>query len=212
MREDLTDIVCIVDRSSSMASVRRNVVKGLNRFISRQKLEAGKANLTIVFFDTKQVTLYEGVDLHEINPISQKSYTPSGCTALYDAVGLGINATLRRRRNTPREQRASAVIFCIFSDGQDNRSLRFAGKKGNAEIRAKIDKLRPQGWEFIFLGTDKASMESARKMGIPPVRRMLHNKNAATVENAYAANMSAAVSVMRNQKRLPDDSWKRVCI
>lgn len=52
MKQDLTRIAVILDRSGSMASVAHATISGFNEFVQSQKLEPGEANLKLVQFDT----------------------------------------------------------------------------------------------------------------------------------------------------------------
>lgn len=48
MRNDLTDITMVIDRSGSMQSIRTDAEGGINSFIEQQKQEPGEANVTLV--------------------------------------------------------------------------------------------------------------------------------------------------------------------
>jgi hypothetical protein len=48
MRNDLTEIVAILDRSGSMANLAYDTIRGFNHFIEEQKKVLGEAKLTTV--------------------------------------------------------------------------------------------------------------------------------------------------------------------
>ena len=67
MRDDLTDITMIVDRSGSMGSIRTDAEGGINSFIEQQKQEPGEALLTLVQFNTKYDFVHSGTPLEEVH-------------------------------------------------------------------------------------------------------------------------------------------------
>ena len=90
MRNDLTDLILVVDRSGSMAGCRTDAEEGVNAFIARQKDAPGECLLSLVQFDT----LYEFVYRAEpIKNVGAYNLVPRGSTALLDAVGNAIAET-----------------------------------------------------------------------------------------------------------------------
>jgi hypothetical protein len=59
MRNDLTELVAILDRSGSMASLANDTIGGFNKFIEDQKKAPGEAILTTVLFDNQYEFLHE---------------------------------------------------------------------------------------------------------------------------------------------------------
>jgi hypothetical protein len=51
MRDDLTAILMMLDRSGSMTPLADDTVGGSNNFIAQQKAEPGDAVVTLVLFD-----------------------------------------------------------------------------------------------------------------------------------------------------------------
>src|SRR5256885_1489485 len=113
MRNDLTDITVVMDRSGSMNSCRSDAEGGLNAFIKEQKELPGEALFTLVQFDTE----YEVV--HKAKPIKDVPkciLTPRGGTALLDALGRTIHQTGDRLLAFPEHQRPALVCFVIITD------------------------------------------------------------------------------------------------
>ncbi len=87
----------------------------------------------------------------------------SGSTALLDAVGKTINKIGRVRSCTADNERAEKVMFVITTDGMENASREFTREK----IREMITHQKVKyGWEFIFLGANIDSAETAESFGI----------------------------------------------
>ena len=91
MRKSLTEIVFILDRSGSMSGLEADTIGGFNSMIEKQKKEAGEALISVVLFDSQSDVLYDRVNVQQITPMTDKDYTPCGCTALVDAIGGAIH-------------------------------------------------------------------------------------------------------------------------
>ena len=50
MREDLTEVAVVLDRSGSMEEIRSDAMGSFNAFLARQKSGAGELRLTLVPF------------------------------------------------------------------------------------------------------------------------------------------------------------------
>ena len=91
MKEGLTEIVFIMDRSGSMSGLESNTIGGFNATIEKQKKEPGEALISTVLFDDKSEVLYDRVNLEKIEPMTDKQYFVRGSTALVDALGGAIH-------------------------------------------------------------------------------------------------------------------------
>ena len=84
MRNDLSDVTVVLDRSGSMSSCRDEAEGGLNAFIEEQKKHVGETVFTLVQFDTEYEFVHKGKPIREVGPCE---LVPRGMTALLDAVG-----------------------------------------------------------------------------------------------------------------------------
>lgn len=160
MKEDLTEIVLIVDRSGSMASIKEDAQGGFNEFIEEQKKLEGEARVTLIQFDTEIDTVYDNVNINEV-----KEYTliPRSMTALLDAVGYTISKVGERLSNTPEEEKPSKVMVCIITDGQENSSKEYDRTK----IKEMIEHQRTKySWEFVFIGANVDAFSEAGSLGV----------------------------------------------
>ena len=122
MKENLTELVFILDRSGSMAGLETDTIGGFNSMIEKQKEEQGDAHVTTVLFDHEYKLLHDHVDLKDIKPMTREEYSARGSTALLDAIGKTIDDVGVRLNDTPEEERPSKVIFVITTDGYENTS------------------------------------------------------------------------------------------
>ena len=160
MRNDLTDITMIVDRSGSMASIKSDAEGGINTFIEMQKQEPGEALLTLVQFDTHYEFLHSGIPIKQVPAFT---LLPRGGTALLDAVGRAINETGARLAAMDEAQRPGLVVVVIVTDGEENSSHEFRRE----QIRAMIEHQQVvYKWQFTFLAANQDAFAEGASLGI----------------------------------------------
>ena len=82
MKKNLTEMVFILDRSGSMSGLEADTIGGFNGMIERQKKEEGEALVSTVLFSDESKVIHDRVALEKIEPLTDKQYYVSGCTAL----------------------------------------------------------------------------------------------------------------------------------
>jgi uncharacterized protein YegL len=163
MKDNLTEIVFILDRSGSMRNLTDDTIGGFNSFIETQKGENGEATLTTVLFDDEYELLHDGVNIQDVKELTNKEYFARGMTALLDAIGKTINTVGDRLSKTIENNRPSKVIFVITTDGQENASKEFT----QPQIKEMIEHQKSKyNWEFIFLGANIDAVSTATNYGI----------------------------------------------
>jgi hypothetical protein len=198
MRNDLTDITMVMDRSGSMTACQSDAEGGLNTFIKEQKELPGDAVLTLVQFDTD----YEFV--HKAMPIKDvpKCYlVPRGWTALLDAVGRAIVETGDRLRKTPEKDRPGLVCFVIITDGLENSSKEFTQAKIKSMIEHQQDKYN---WKFTFLGANQDAFSEGGSLGLK--YDAITTFNSLTSSPAAFSAASATTGVLRAASAKGDKS------
>lgn len=65
----LADITLVIDRSGSMSAIREEAESGINAFLREQAAERGRANLTLVHFDTEYEFIHRGVPIGDVPPL-----------------------------------------------------------------------------------------------------------------------------------------------
>ncbi len=161
MRNDLTDITMVVDRSGSMASIRSDAEGGINSFVSQQQQEPGEALLTLVQFNTTYDFIHSGILIKQVPAYRLQ---PSGSTALLDAVGRAINETGSRLAAMEETQRPGLVVFVIVTDGQENASREFH----RGQIRQMIEHQQSvYRWQFTFLAANQDAFAEGASLVSP---------------------------------------------
>ena len=91
MKNNVTELVFIIDRSGSMSGLEKDTIGGFNSMIAKQKQGDGKVYVSTVLFDHEEIVLHDRVDIQKIDPMTENDYQPRGCTALLDAIGGAIH-------------------------------------------------------------------------------------------------------------------------
>ena len=191
MRDDLTDITLVIDRSGSMESIRSDAEGGVNAFITEQANQPGECRITLVQFDTEYEFLQQGVSAAECPPYK---LVPRGGTALLDAVGRAINETGARLAAMQEAERPGLVVFVITTDGEENSSKEFTREQVKKMIAHQQDAFK---WQFTFLAANAEAFSEAGGMGIDAAQAAQFGQG-----KVLYANMAVASKVarMRGQK------------
>jgi hypothetical protein len=86
-----TEIICVIDKSGSMNSIKSDAIGGFNQFLSEQKKLKDNTKITVNLFDSNYKPLYKSIDIENAQELNESNYMPSSMTALYDAIGLSID-------------------------------------------------------------------------------------------------------------------------
>lgn len=181
MSKDTAELICIIDRSGSMHSIRDDAIGGFNAFLKEQKALPGDARLTLVLFDDQYEVVFDGAPLREVLDLTEETYVPRGSTALLDAVGRALSAASARLSGIPEDGRPEKVIVCILTDGMENASREFTRE----QIFDMISARKTNGWEFVFLAASQEAIQEGAAMGIDALDRMLFQSTSAGISDAY---------------------------
>jgi uncharacterized protein YegL len=193
MTKNITEIVFILDRSSSMGGLESDTIGGYNSFLKKQQEQPGEARITTVLFDNEYELLHDRLDLRAVSPITGREYYVRGSTALLDAIGKTINKIDNAQKHTAEGYRADKVLFVITTDGMENASREF----GYDKIKSMIERQKSEhGWEFIFLGANIDAVETAGRFGIGADRAADYVADSAGTELNFRV-MSEAVAEFR---------------
>lgn len=190
-----THNVLVLDRSGSMSQWGDAPQKGFDALAN--SLGIGETVSVYMFDDQVERTVSFG------RPPIQIPLRPRGMTALNDAVAYAIIDTGRDLSRLPEEKRPGRVLVTIFTDGGENRSIKY---RDIAQLREMIDHQKSvYSWEFVFTGpegsdslswidktglTDTAYTFPASAQGVNAT--LLRTVN---VRNLYAGGMSTVQAV-----------------
>ncbi len=204
MKNNLTELVFILDRSGSMAGLESDTIGGFNSLIAKQKKQEGECLVSTILFDHVSRVIHDRVPLDEIQPMTDKDYTVRGCTALMDAIGGAIHHIGNIHKYARQEDVPEHTLFVITTDGMENASRRYSAEKVRQMIE---DKKSKYGWEFLFLGANIDAVETARHFGISEDCAVSYHSDHRGTRLNYEV-LSDAVSCVRAAKPL-DRGWKK---
>lgn len=198
-----TALMLIIDRSGSMSSIRDDMVGGLNGLLEEQKKQPGLLTVSVVSFDNEvelshRMAAPSGV-IVELDP--------RGSTALYDAMGFGINTMASDIDALPEHARPSTVQVIVVTDGEENASGEYSGKLIKKLV---TEKTKSENWDFVFLGANQDAVMKAAELGIGEGSALTYDagsegvKNMASSANRYMSdrrqNSQAAFSPEERRK------------
>ena len=204
MKDNLTELVFILDRSGSMQELVGDTIGGFNSLVEKQRGEKGECVVSTVLFDNVSYVLHDRVPLTSIEPMTRKDYVPQGCTALTDAIGKAVKHIGNVHKYARDEDVPAHTMFVIMTDGMENASRFYTADK----VRKMIERQKERfGWEFIFIGANIDAVETAENFGIAPDRAVEYLADA----NGTAAVFGAACEVIdefRVGKRI-SNKWRK---
>ncbi len=203
MKNNLTELVFILDRSGSMAGLESDTIGGFNAMIEKQKKEDGECYVSTVLFDNVSEVLHDRMRLSNIKPMTDKEYTVRGCTALIDALGGAIHHIGNIHKYARPEDVPEHTMFIITTDGMENASFRYDSEQVKKMIERQKEKY---GWEFLFIGANIDAVETARRYGIDEDRAVNYNADSKGTGLLYES-VACAVSSVRKCTGL-DNSWR----
>lgn len=169
----------VLDKSGSMFSIQETVIDKFNEYIAGLKKDKNSYEFTLTLFDTEVSKLYEAIALSKVKPLNNKTYSPNGLTALYDAVCKTL---------VEFEERENPVMTVILTDGLENSSIEYTEKQFEAMMKKFSAR---KNWSFIYLGANHDAWAKAQNWG-------LQESNVATF-NATHKGMGAVMDNLRAQ-------------
>ena len=121
-------VALVLDASGSMAGIRNATVESLKKFFQGFASEEDKTILDVWQFNDRVRHIVDGADLAKGAPETLEGYETDGCTALYDAVCVGIDELGRKLAAMPEAERPDGVAFAILTDGFENASTDFTAQ------------------------------------------------------------------------------------
>lgn len=197
MKQDLTELVFILDMSGSMSHLTSDTIGGYNSLLEEQKKQEGDALVTTILFDDRYIVLHDRVPLKDVKPLTDKEYRPLGCTAMLDAVGKTINSVGTNLANTPEDERAGTVMVTIITDGMENASKEYSWQSVQDMIKHQREKYN---WIFSFIGANIDVQKVSGNLGIDGRLAKCYTASKAGTDSVYKA-MSDTASLIRGKRR-----------
>lgn len=209
MKNQWTEIVCILDRSGSMKPLVTDTIGGFNTFVDKQRDEEGLARISLALFDDRIESPWKHIDIQNAPKLTEEVYFARGSTALLDALGRTVEATRARIEASHPDERPENVIVLVMTDGYENSSREYDLRT----VRAMIEKRQGEGWEFVFIGADVNAIDVARTMGMAAGSASRVARSQTGTAEAFSKLNRRVSSHRRNEEKvdvnapLADDEW-----
>ena len=201
VKNNVTELVFILDRSGSMSGLESDTIGGFNSLSEKQKKEDGECFVSTVLFDNECEVIHDRVKLSEIKPMTDKEYYVRGCTALIDAIGGAVKHISNIHKYARAEDVPEHTMFVITTDGLENASHKFS----SGEVKKMIERRKEEdGWEFLFIGANIDSVETAKHFGIGADRAVNYKADKKGTRVLYEA-VGKTVCAMRKSAPISED-------
>ena len=190
MKNNVLDVVFLLDRSGSMGGCESDTIGGFNSYIESHKDKNIK--VTTVLFDDNYEMIHNRKNINEVALLNNKKYYVRGCTALLDAIGKTIEHMDKNN--------AKKVVFMITTDGLENASSKYSKEQIRELIKGH------KNFEFVYIGADFDSYYEAGRLGIKRDNISNYKKDKKGTSLLYKA--LGKVSDMMLEDEELDCSWK----
>jgi uncharacterized protein YegL len=196
-------IVFIIDESGSMQGSNSDVIGGFNGFIDKQKTEnKGKITVSLYKFNNLVTRVIGNKPAAKVRKLTDEDYTPSGFTALYDAIGQAIHETDKQLSSLPEKDRPDKVMVVIITDGEENASKEFSATAIKSAISTHEELLH---WSFIFLGSGLSDFKDAEAMGIKNRANAPQYKLKKNIDHVAESSILFCMLPDRDEKEIIDN-------
>lgn len=204
MKNNLTELVFIIDKSGSMAGMEADTIGGFNAMLRKQKGETGEAYVSTVLFSNRSQVVHDRVSIEKVEPLTTEDYCVGGNTALLDAIGDAIHHIKNVHKYAREEDVPEHTLFLITTDGMENASRKYSAD----HIRAMINRAEEEyGWEFVFIAANIDAVETAGRIGIRQERAANYRYDKKGTKASYES-MCDVVSSVRNNIDIENSGWK----
>ena len=203
IKNGITEMVFVIDKSGSMAGMEEDTVGGFNSMIEKQRQLEGKCYVSTVLFSNYPKVLHDREDIAKIEPMTERDYCVGGGTALLDAIGGAIHHIGNVHKYARAEDVPEHTIFVITTDGMENASREYDSERVKNMIRRQEERY---GWEFLFVAANIDAVETARHIGIRRERAAEYRQTREGTQKVYEA-VEYAMRTMRSAAPLGEE-WK----
>lgn len=189
-------VYMVLDKSGSMSPQRTDTIAGCNRFIGETREADADARFSLIVFNESVKKVYSAQPISEVKPIDGLVYSPSGNTALNDAIGHAVKDI------EDMAERPSKVVVAIFTDGWENASHEY----GPEAVRATVAQHEAEdGWQFLFLAANLDAQAQAHSSGSSRAYNSVNlRQTSGGTQAAYVAASGSTSNYLRGMTSTAD--------
>lgn len=185
-------VAMVLDQSGSMMRGARETIDGFNEQIQsvREGLE-DQLDVEVIYttFGSSAAIQKEFVNINEMAELTDEDYNPAGLTAMYDGVGITINA-LKARQDIDSDD--TKVLMVILSDGCENNSREFTQET----VAEMIQDVKDTGrWTITYMGANQDLSQITKGLNIDAGNTVMFDANDAAGYAAGASLRTAATTM-----------------
>jgi hypothetical protein len=201
----------ILDMSASMGDCLNETINGFNKQMEsiaklQEKHPEQKFLVSLTTFNSDSKIQFEFLEPSSSISLTKWSrwwhksaeqiqYSPSGMTALYDAIGQSCESVMGKAKEE-LDNNLATVVVVIITDGHENASTTYK----YVDIQDMIKSLeKTESWIFNYMSSTPDYVEYSKGMNIKKENTMCF-----TVENMEETfeNVSASMSSYASEKKL----------
>lgn len=172
LRKRETELIFIIDASTSCEDYVETTKKGYDDLITARKNSVGVTNVTTALFTDKcRIVNYR----KNINHVEKLKYFANGNTCFYD--------TLCKTIKQIRSETKNRGIVAIMTDGEDNSSIKYDIQ----DVRRLISDCKKDDWIFLFFGRMLECDKVAEELGIDNDHVVKIGESQSAVYNSFVA-------------------------
>jgi hypothetical protein len=145
----MSNIIIILDESSSMQIMNNEPVDSINTFVQEQNNLEKK--ITLWKFNNRVKKVWDAIPSNQVENF--QDYQPTGMTALYDAIGMAIED----------KKFTKDTICLIITDGFENSSQKYTHNIIKKEIKS-LEKVN--NWSFLYFGATAQIIKEGINLGL----------------------------------------------
>ena len=185
----MSEIVFLLDESTSMLPKVKSYIKGVNTLLTTQKKVNPDANFSMFKFSYQVKTLCIDSIMCTLPEFTSSFYTPNGITALYDAIGHVIDVKFNSEKQ---------VIAIILTDGEDNHSSKY----NLQTISQKINYVKSKNWFFVYIAANQNAQIIGNQLGIETC--LTYNETDKSIDDVASACSIAIGHAMYKHSGVPN--------
>lgn len=146
-----------------MSSCASDVRGGFNTYVEKIKDDGNAYTLTAIKFGTTVRPLFANLALSDVPKLTGENYTPCDTTALYDAIGYGLDEARKQWSAKEKPYGKDRILFIIMTDGFENASKEFNKETIVTELKKREE---AGNWTIVYMGADQDAWAVAGGLGI----------------------------------------------